>query len=72
MDWQLGGLSKCQRSEKNMEILLLTLTGEWLVVLIKKDINQAHISHKDVVEQKLIISEVGDGILWKTRGLRKR
>ena len=61
-------------SEKQREYgdLLLMLMGEWLVVLIEKDVDQAHISCEEIVEQKLIICEVGNGIPWKTRGLRKR
>ena len=66
-----GGAIKVSEKQKEYGDLLM-LMGEWLVVLIKKDINQAHLSCEDIVEQKLVICKVGDGIPQKTRGLRKR
>ena len=67
-----GGAIKVSEKQKEYGDLLLTLMGEWLVVLIEKDVDQAHISCEDIVEQKLVICKVGDGIPQKTRGLRKR
>ena len=39
--------------------------------LVNKDVNQTHISCERAVEQKLVESEIGDGVLWKARRMRK-
>ena len=45
----------------------LTLLGG----LVDKDVNQTHISCERAVEQKLVKSEIGDGVPQKTRRMRK-
>ena len=45
----------------------LTLLGG----LVDKDVDQTHISCEHAVEQKLVESEIGDGVPRKTRRMRK-